>query len=56
MTNLTRAYTENIRGIGVANIVQAILENRPHCATGALAFHVLEVMHALNKSSESGRT
>ena len=53
---LTRVYAENIRGIGVADMVQAILENRQHRATGALAFHVLEVMHAFDKSSESGRT
>ena len=51
----TRAHAENTRGIGVADMVQAILENREHRATGALAFHVLEVMHAFDKSSESGR-
>ncbi|MEC7274321.1 MAG: Gfo/Idh/MocA family oxidoreductase [Verrucomicrobiota bacterium] len=53
---LTRVYAENIRGIGVADMVQAILENRQHRATGALAFHVLEVMHAFDKSSDSGLT
>ena len=35
---------------------QAILENRSHRASGSLACHVLEVMHAFDKSSESGRT
>ena len=53
---LTRPYSENTRSIGVADMALAILNNRPHRASGALAFHVLEVMHAFDKSSESGRT
>ena len=53
---LNRAYAENLRGVGVADMVQAVLENRLHRATGTLAFHILEVMHAFDKSSESGRT
>ena len=53
---LTRPYSEDMRGIGAADMAQAILNNRPHRASGALAYHVLEVMHAFDKSSESGRT
>ena len=53
---LTRAYAENTRGIGVADMGQAILENRSHRSSGALACHVLEVMHAFDRSSESGHT
>ncbi|MFP4260870.1 MAG: Gfo/Idh/MocA family protein [Opitutales bacterium] len=52
---LTRPYSENSRGIGVADLAQAILDGRPHLACGSLASHVLEVMHAFDKSSESGR-
>lgn len=49
------AYADaNYRIIGVADMAHAIRENRPHRASGALAFHVLEVMEAFNRSSESG--
>jgi len=53
---LTRPYSKNTRSIGVADMAHAILNERPHRASGALAFHVLEVMHAFDNSSESGRT
>ena len=52
---LTRPYSENTRSIGVADMARAILNKRPHRASGALACHVLEVMHAFDQSSESGR-
>ncbi|HEX3983573.1 MAG TPA: Gfo/Idh/MocA family oxidoreductase [Acidisoma sp.] len=49
------AYAEaNYRIIGVADMAHAIRENRPHRASGALAFHVLEVMEAFHRSSERG--
>ena len=41
--------------IGVADMARAILNERPHRASGALACHILEVMHAFDQSSESGR-
>ena len=44
----------NYRGIGVADMAQAIRANRPHRASGALAYHVLEVMEAFQRSSDSG--
>ncbi len=53
---LIRPYSDDMRGIGAADMAQAILNNRPHRASGALAYHVLEVMHAFDKSSETGRT
>jgi len=53
---LTRPYSDNTRSIGAADMARAILSGRPHRASGALAYHVLEVMHAFDKSSESGRT
>jgi predicted dehydrogenase len=52
---LTRPYSKNTRSIGVADMAHAILNKRPHRASGALACHVLEVMHAFDQSSESGR-
>ena len=41
----------NYRIIGVADMAEAIRSNRPHRASGDLAFHVLEVMEALQLSS-----
>ncbi|MET3322808.1 putative dehydrogenase [Bradyrhizobium japonicum] len=43
------------RSIGVADMAAAILNNRPHRASGALAFHVLEVMEAFQTSADDGR-
>jgi predicted dehydrogenase len=40
------------RGIGVADMVSGILQERPHRASGDLAYHVLESMLAVRKSSE----
>ncbi len=34
---------------------EAILENRPHRASGDLALHVLEVMEAFETASREGR-
>lgn len=53
---LTRPYAENSRGIGVADMAQAILGRRLHRADGAVASHVLEVMHAFDKSSETSQS
>jgi len=50
------AYADgNYRILGVADMAHAIRENRPHRASGELAFHVLEVMEAFNRSSQTGR-
>jgi predicted dehydrogenase len=43
------------RGIGVADLAYAITYGRPHRASGELAYHVLDVMHAFGDSSGSGR-
>ena len=40
--------------IGVIDMVSAIRSGREHRANGALAYHVLEVMCAFDKSSETG--
>ncbi len=53
---LTHGYTENMRSIGLADMCDAILHNRPHRAGGALALHVLEAMLALNEAAGSGQT
>ena len=49
------AYADgNYRILGVADMAQAIRTNRPHRASGALAFHVLEVLEAFQTSSDAG--
>ena len=45
----------NYRIVGLADMAQAIRAGRPHRATGELAFHVLEVMEAFQRSSEAGQ-
>jgi predicted dehydrogenase len=45
----------NYRGIGAADLAGAIRRGRQHRTSGALALHVLEVMEAFGRSSETGR-
>lgn len=49
-------HTENSRGLGVADLARALDEGRPPRASGELALHVLEVMHAALESGSSRRT
>lgn len=51
---LLRAYPENSRGLGVADMADAIAEGRPHRASAELTSHVLEVMHGFHDASASG--
>lgn len=48
-------YTDESRGIGLADLAHALRTGRPHRAAGELALHVLDVIHALLESSEQGR-
>jgi len=43
------------RGIGVADMAYALSYGRPHRASGTLAYHVLDLMHAFEESSQTGR-
>ncbi len=43
------------RGIGVADMAYGFTYNRPHRASGDLAYHVLDLMHAFGDSSNSGQ-
>lgn len=52
---LTHGYTANSRGLGVADLALAARSGRPHRASGALAFHVLDLMHAILESAQTGR-
>lgn len=42
------------RGIGLADMAQSILTGRPHRASGALAYHALDVMEAYFDSAAQG--
>jgi predicted dehydrogenase len=44
------------RGVGLADMVDAMRVDRPHRASGELAFHVLDVLIALQEATTSGRT
>ena len=53
---LTHGYTEgNLRALGVADMAYALRSGRPHRASGDMAYHVLDVMHAFHDASESGQ-
>ena len=56
----TLAYTADpafeTRGIGLHDLVEAVRADRPHRASGDLALHVLETIHAVLRSAEEGRT
>lgn len=50
-----RPFGHNSRGLGVLDMVLAEAEGRAHRASGSLAYHVLDVMHAVGESSDQGR-
>ncbi len=52
---LTRPYAANSRGIGVADLAAGLASGRDHRAGGRLAYHVLDVMHAIHDASQAGR-
>jgi predicted dehydrogenase len=52
---LTHGYTENMRGIGVADMAYALSSGRPQRASGALAYHVLDLMQAFHDASDTGQ-
>jgi predicted dehydrogenase len=49
---VTRAYSQNSRGLGVLDMAYAIRNNRPHRASGTLALHVLDVMESIIESGK----
>lgn len=52
---LAFGQADNSRGLGVADMAAAITAGRPHRASGALAGHVLEIMHGMLRSASEGR-
>ena len=51
----TAGYAEAGRGYGLADMARAIATDRPHRASGDLAFHVLEVMEAVATAGREHR-
>jgi predicted dehydrogenase len=54
--SFSHRYATNVRSIGAADMAMAILSKgkHPHRSSGALAYHVLEVMHSFEASSKKG--
>lgn len=52
---LSHGFAENYRGLGVADLACAARDKRPARASGALALHVLEVMHAAINAGRLGK-
>jgi predicted dehydrogenase len=52
---LAFGYAENSRGLGVADMANAIRSGRAHRASGEQAFHVLDTMHAVLEASQSSK-
>jgi len=48
-------YENTRRGVGLADMVRAIQENRPHRASAELAFHVTDIIQAFDDSAVSGQ-
>ena len=53
---LSHPYADNSRGIGVADMASVIHKKRKNRTSGELAYHVLEMMLAFEKASNTGRT
>lgn len=52
---ITHGYTVNSRGIGVADMAAAMRSGGQHRANGEMAYHVLDIMHAIHDASNEGR-
>ncbi|MBL7201406.1 MAG: Gfo/Idh/MocA family oxidoreductase [Anaerolineae bacterium] len=48
-------YNENSRGLGVADMAAAIRSGRPHRASGEMAYHVIDIVHAFHEASQENR-
>jgi predicted dehydrogenase len=52
---LSHGYSDNNRGLGVADMAYGLRSGRPHRANGELAYHVLDIMHAFHDASREDR-
>lgn len=51
---LSHGYSENRRGLGVADMCDGIVNEQPHRASGELTIHVLEIMHGIVTAAGKG--
>ena len=51
---ITRPWTDNARGLGLADMAACLRAGVPHRASGELTYHVLEIMHAVETASRTG--
>ncbi len=52
---MKKPFTDNWRGLGVADLACAIDEGRSPRASGELTYHVLDVMQTIHESSEQNK-
>lgn len=52
---LHHGYTENCRGVGVAELATAIFHQRTSRMDASVALHVIDIMQSLNQSAENQR-
>ncbi len=52
---LEPGYADNSRGLGVSEMIAAEQNGHEHRANARTAYHVLDIMHSILDSSESGR-
>ncbi len=45
----------NLRGIGITDMAEAIEEGRPHRASAEMTYHVLDIMYGIHDASVSGK-
>ncbi len=53
---LSHGFSDNSRGIGVADMARGIAAGTPHRADMALAYHVLDIMHGIHDAARLERT
>ncbi|WP_194287425.1 Gfo/Idh/MocA family protein [Gracilibacillus oryzae] len=49
---MTHGFADNSRGLGVAEMADAIIQKRKARTDGELAYHVLDVMHGIHDASD----
>jgi predicted dehydrogenase len=52
---LSHGYASNTRSIGVADMAYALQYGRKHRANGEMAYHVLDIMHAIHDAASAGK-
>jgi predicted dehydrogenase len=52
---LSHGYAANSRSLGVADMAYAVQFGRKHRANGEMAYHVLDIMHAIHDASQAGK-